>query len=154
MQVWSVLHTACWKYRTQKIAIWAQSHNFGASTLYISGLCIGSVTARHSSVSQAFRMVQGTLELRNFCRVRHRYLAWRPSRWASAYILVAWKQVSLPDYSAEITNCKGELYKNRAKDIITTICICIRIGIECKMVFMAATLVGYIGGRCGLFMER
>jgi len=32
MQVWNVLHTARWKYRTQKrrkIAIWAPSHNFG-----------------------------------------------------------------------------------------------------------------------------
>ena len=28
MQVWNVLHTARWKYRTQKIAIWAPSHNF------------------------------------------------------------------------------------------------------------------------------
>jgi len=28
MQVWKVLHAACWKYRTQKIAIWAPLHNF------------------------------------------------------------------------------------------------------------------------------
>jgi len=28
MQVWNVLHTVCWKYRTQKIAILAPSHNF------------------------------------------------------------------------------------------------------------------------------
>ena len=28
MHVWNVLHTARWKYRTQKIAIWAPSHNF------------------------------------------------------------------------------------------------------------------------------
>jgi len=45
MQVWNVLHTARWKYRTQKIPIWAPSHKF-------IGLCvshIGSVTARHSS---------------------------------------------------------------------------------------------------------
>jgi len=26
--VWNVLHSACWKYRTQKIAILAPSHNF------------------------------------------------------------------------------------------------------------------------------
>jgi len=28
MQVWNVLHTARWKCRTQKIAIWAPLHNF------------------------------------------------------------------------------------------------------------------------------
>jgi len=28
MQVWNVLQVARWKYRTQKIAIWAPSHNF------------------------------------------------------------------------------------------------------------------------------
>jgi len=32
MQVWNLLHAACWKHRTQKkspkIAIWAPSHNF------------------------------------------------------------------------------------------------------------------------------
>ena len=28
MQVWNVLHAARWKYRMQKIAIWAPSHNF------------------------------------------------------------------------------------------------------------------------------
>jgi len=28
MQVWNMLHVARWKYRTQKIAIWAPSHNF------------------------------------------------------------------------------------------------------------------------------
>jgi len=28
MQVWNVLRAARWKYRTQKIAIWAPSHNF------------------------------------------------------------------------------------------------------------------------------
>ena len=32
-------------------------------------------------------MVQG-MELQNFCRQRHLYLAGRPSRWASAHILV------------------------------------------------------------------
>jgi len=28
MQVWNVLHVARWKYRTQKIDIWAPSHNY------------------------------------------------------------------------------------------------------------------------------
>ena len=28
MQAWNVLHAACWKYRTQKFAIYALSHNF------------------------------------------------------------------------------------------------------------------------------
>jgi len=28
MHVWNVLHAACWKYRTQKIAILLPSHNF------------------------------------------------------------------------------------------------------------------------------
>ena len=44
---------------------------------------IGSVTARHSSSG----VVQG-MELRNFRRGRHLYSAGRPSRWASAHILV------------------------------------------------------------------
>jgi len=43
---------------------------------------IGSVTARHSS-----GVVQG-MELRNFRRGRHLYSAGRPSRWATAHILV------------------------------------------------------------------
>jgi len=50
---------------------------------------IGSVTARHSSsgVSQTC-VVQG-MELRNFRRGRHLYSAGRPSRLASAHILVS-----------------------------------------------------------------
>jgi len=28
MMVWNVLHAACWKYSTQKVAICAPSHNF------------------------------------------------------------------------------------------------------------------------------
>jgi len=35
MQVWNVLHAACWKCRTQKIAIWASSHNFVGISLQL-----------------------------------------------------------------------------------------------------------------------
>jgi len=51
---------------------------------------IGSVTARHSSSGrqQNCSMVQG-MELQNFRRARHLYLAGRPSRWAWAHILVS-----------------------------------------------------------------
>jgi len=79
----------------QKIAIWAQSHNFGASTLYISGAlaperpALAALLHGTPASAKLCAMVQGTLELQNFCRVRHRHSAWRPSRWASAYILVA-----------------------------------------------------------------
>jgi len=53
---------------------------------------IGSVTALHSSSGRqpnfvAWYTVQG-MELRNFRRGRHLYSAGRPSRWASAHILV------------------------------------------------------------------
>jgi len=50
---------------------------------------IGSVTARHSSTDHQPNCgaVQG-MELRNFSRGRHLYSAARPSRWASARILV------------------------------------------------------------------
>jgi len=50
----------------------------------------GSVTARHSSsgLQPNCGMVRG-MELRNFCRGCHLYLALWPSRWASAHILVS-----------------------------------------------------------------
>ena len=50
---------------------------------------IGTVTARHSSSGRQpnFGVVQG-MELQNFRRGRHLYSAGRPSRWASAHILV------------------------------------------------------------------
>ena len=50
---------------------------------------IGSVTARYSSSERQPNcgVVQG-MELRNFRRGRHLYSAGRPSRWASAHILV------------------------------------------------------------------
>jgi len=51
---------------------------------------IGSITARHSSsmcLAKLCGVMQG-MELRNFCRQRHLYLAGQPSRWASAHILV------------------------------------------------------------------
>ena len=52
---------------------------------------IGSDTARHSSsrrhAAKLWGVVQG-MELENFRRGRHLYSAGRPSRWASAHILV------------------------------------------------------------------
>jgi len=54
--------------------------------------CIGSITARHLSSGRWAKLcgiVQG-MELRNFYRGCHLYLAGRPSRWSSAHILV-WK---------------------------------------------------------------
>ena len=47
-------------------------------------------------VSQTFGrgVVQG-MELRNFRRGRHLYSAWRPSRWASAHILIIYVLLAL-----------------------------------------------------------
>jgi len=54
---------------------------------------IGSVTARHSSSgrhsSAKLCVVVQAMELRHFHRRRHLYSAGRPSRWASARILVS-----------------------------------------------------------------
>jgi len=51
---------------------------------------IGIITAQHSTWASAklCDVVQG-MELRNFRRRRHLYSAGRPSRWASAHILVS-----------------------------------------------------------------
>ena len=38
MHVWNVLHTARWKYRTQKVTIWAPSHNFIRLYLHYWGM--------------------------------------------------------------------------------------------------------------------
>jgi len=57
------------------------------ATLALSYRPIGSVTARHSTSECEPSVVQG-MELRNFRRRHHLYSAGRPSRWASAHILV------------------------------------------------------------------
>ena len=69
MHVWNVLHAARWKYRTQKIAILAPSHNF-------VGLHLRSWGMYRQPKFAALN------------RGRHQCSAVRPSRWTLAHFLV------------------------------------------------------------------
>ena len=60
----------------------------GAKFTLRPSLALSYIGTRAVDVSRTLRRgIQGT-ELRNFRRGRHLYSAGRPSRWASAYILV------------------------------------------------------------------
>jgi len=50
--------------------------------------CIASITAGYLSSGREPNFVAWCMELKNFYIGRHLYLAGRPSRWASAHILV------------------------------------------------------------------
>jgi len=77
---------------------------------------IGTVTARHSALLQRASaklcgVVQG-MELPHFRRKRHLYSAGRPSRWASAHILVWFKFYSVIDVCLCQLRCRENALEN------------------------------------------
>ena len=140
MQVLNVLHAARWKYRTQK---WRKSSPSAHHRTILSGhifatkaridnrknllLVISTGIASWQRYCPALQqrvsaklcgVVQG-MELPNFHRGRHLYSAGRPSRWASAHILVLELNMRLLNAAAPLRRSfgmlSGKIKENRLK---------------------------------------